>query len=84
MRSLFPVIVPEHLWERVNAVDSNGYVIATIFGPPLAAALVTIFGGPVALLEPAVAFGLSAAAMIGIPEPSTARRLDRQAAPRRA
>ena len=72
VRSLFPVIVPEHLWERVNAVDSNGYVIATIFGPPLAAALVTIFGGPVALLGTAVAFGLSAVAMIGIPEPSTA------------
>ena len=72
LRSLFPVIVPEHLWERVNAVDSNGYVVATIFGPPLAAALVTIFGGPVALLGTAVAFGLSAAALIGIPDPPTA------------
>ena len=38
LRSLFPIIVPRHLWERVNAVDSNGYVIATIVGPPLAAA----------------------------------------------
>ena len=71
LRSLFPVIVPEHLWERVNAVDSNGYVVATIFGPPLAAALVTIFGGPVALLGTAIAFGLSALAMVGIPDPPT-------------
>lgn len=69
LRSLFPMIVPEHLWERVNAIDSNGYVVATIFGPPLAAALVTIFGGPVALLGTAIAFGLAAVAMIGIPDP---------------
>ncbi len=72
LRSLFPVMVPEHLWERVNAVDSNGYVIATIFGPPIAAALVTIFGGAVALLGTSVAFGLSALAMVGIPDPPTA------------
>jgi MFS family permease len=69
LRSLFPMIVPEHLWERVNAIDSNGYVVATIFGPPLAAALVTIFGGQVALIGTAVAFGLAAVAMIGIPDP---------------
>lgn len=72
LRSLFPIIVPEHLWERVNAVDSNGYVIATIFGPPLAAGLVSIFGGPAALLGTAVAFGLAALAMVGIPDPPTA------------
>ena len=24
LRSLFPIMVPEPLWERVNAVDSNG------------------------------------------------------------
>ncbi len=71
LRSLFPIIVPEHLWERVNAVDSNGYVIATIFGPPLAATLVTVFGGPLALVGTSVAFGLAALAMVGIPDPAT-------------
>jgi MFS family permease len=71
LRSLFPIIVPERLWERVNAIDSNGYVIATIFGPPLAAALVTIFGGQVALIGTAIAFGLAALAMVGIPDPAT-------------
>jgi MFS family permease len=69
LRSLFPMIVPEHLWERVNAVDSNGYVVATIIGPPLAASLVTIAGGPETLLATAVAFGLAAVVMAGIPEP---------------
>ena len=39
VRSLFPLIVPPHLWERVNAIDSTGYVLASILGPPLAAAL---------------------------------------------
>jgi MFS family permease len=71
VRSLFPVIVPEHLWERVNAVDSNGYVIATIIGPPLAAGLVTVVGGAVALLVTAVGFGVAAVAMLGIPDPET-------------
>jgi MFS family permease len=69
LRSLFPIIVPKHLWERVNAVDSNGYVVATIFGPPLAAALVALLGGQVALLGTGVAFGLAALAMVGIPDP---------------
>jgi MFS family permease len=69
LRSLFPMIVPEPLWERVNAVDSNGYVVATIIGPPLAASLVTIVGGPATLLGTAVAFGIAAAVMTGIPDP---------------
>jgi MFS family permease len=71
VRSLFPIIVPEPLWERVNAVDSNGYVIATIIGPPLAAGLVALLGGPQALLGTGVVFGIAAVAMIGIPDPET-------------
>jgi MFS family permease len=70
LRSLFPVMVPEPLWERVNAVDSNGYVAATIVGPPIAAALVGLFGGPVALLAIGVAFGIAAAALVGVPDPA--------------
>lgn len=71
LRSLFPIIVPPHLWERVNAFDSNGYVVATIVGPPVAAGLVGVAGGPVALLGTGVAFGIAAIAMIGIPDPPT-------------
>ncbi|MDP9483180.1 MAG: MFS transporter, partial [Chloroflexota bacterium] len=69
LRSLFPILVPKHLWERVNAVDSNGYVFATILGPPLAAGLVAVFGGATALIAIAGAFGLAAVAMIGVPDP---------------
>lgn len=69
LRSLFPVLVPEHLWERVNAVDSNGYVVATILGPPIAAAVVTVLGGPVALVMIGALFGVAAVALVGAPDP---------------
>src|SRR5262245_61881092 len=46
LRSLFPLIVPSHLWERVNAIDSTGYVVATIVGPPFAAVLLASGVGP--------------------------------------
>jgi Na+/melibiose symporter-like transporter len=72
LRSLFPILVPRHLWERVNAIDSNGYVVATIIGPPLAAALVATIGGPAAILGIAAAFGVAAAVMVGVPEPRIA------------
>jgi MFS family permease len=69
VRSLFPILVPEHLWERVNAVDSNGYVVATILGPPAAAGLVALFGGAVALIVIGVAFGAAVLALFGVPDP---------------
>jgi predicted MFS family arabinose efflux permease len=71
LRTIFPIMVPSHLWERVNAVDSNGYVVATILGPPLAASLVAILGAPEALIAIAVPFGLAALVLIGMPEPET-------------
>ncbi len=70
LRSLFPILVPEPLWERVNAVDSNGYVVATIIGPPIAAVLVAVLGGPVALLIIGAAFGIAAAVLFGVPDPA--------------
>ena len=69
LRSLFPILVPEHLWERVNAVDSNGYVVAIILGPPAAAAMVALFGGAVALIVIGLAFGFAALVLIGVPDP---------------
>ncbi len=69
LRSLFPILVPRPLWERVNAVDSNGYVVATIIGPPLAAGLVAAVGGPATIMAIAVAFGVAAVVMVRVPEP---------------
>jgi MFS family permease len=71
LRSLFPIIVPEPLWERANAIDSNGYVVATIIGPPLAAGLVAVVGGQLTLLVTAVGFGAAALVLIGVPDPQT-------------
>ena len=71
LRSLFPLIIPSHLWERVNALDSTGFVIAMIVGPPLAAGLVALCGGPVALIVIAGSFGLAAIVIAGSSEPST-------------
>ena len=69
LRSLFPILVPEPLWERVNAVDANGYVLATIIGPPIAAVLVALIGGATALLVIGVAFGIAAFVLVGVPDP---------------
>lgn len=71
LRSLFPLLAPSHLWERVNAVDSNGYVVATIVGPPLAAALVGLIGGAETLLLVAGLYGIAALVLIGSPDPQT-------------
>jgi MFS family permease len=72
LRSLFPLIVPERLWERVNAVDSNGYLVATILGPPIAAALVSLVGGATTLILIGLLYGGATVAMIGAPDPISA------------
>lgn len=71
LRSLLPLIVPRPLWERANAVDSNGYVIATLIGPPAAGALVAFAGGPLALAVVGAVFALAAVVMVGMPDPRT-------------
>ena len=71
VRTLFPILVPQPMWERANAIDSNGYVVSTVLGPALAGALVAAFGAPAALL---VTGGVSASAAviaIGLRDPST-------------
>jgi MFS family permease len=71
LRSLLPLMVPKPLWERANAVDSNGYVLATLVGPPLAGTIVQLAGGPQSLLVVAALFVLAAIVLIGIPDPAT-------------
>jgi len=71
LRTLFPIMAPVELWERVNAVDSNGYVVATILGPPLAAALVAFIGAPEAMIAISIPLGLAAVVIVGLQEPKT-------------
>lgn len=69
-RSLFADLVPTHLQERVNAVDSSGYQIALIAGPPIAATLFAFAGAPATFAAIAVAYGLSALFTYGLGEPA--------------
>lgn len=69
VRTLFPIIVPARLWERANAIDSNGYVVASIFGPAAAGALVAGFGPSATLAGIAAVFVLAAIAASGLRDP---------------
>lgn len=69
LRSLFPMMAPRHLWERVNALDSSGYVVATIIGPPLAAALVAFLGPRVAVMAIAIPYAFAALILVPVREP---------------
>ncbi|MGA3056412.1 MAG: MFS transporter [Candidatus Limnocylindrales bacterium] len=71
LRSLFPLLVPETLWERVNAVDSNGWVLATLVGAPLGAVAAQLLGFEAALLLIAAGYLVAAAVMVGAPDPRT-------------
>jgi MFS family permease len=71
LRTLFPIIVPKRLWERANALDSNGYVVATLVGPPAAGLLVQLVGGPATLLVIAALFGAAAVVFVGVVDPHT-------------
>jgi MFS family permease len=71
LRSLFPLMVPEPLWERVNALDSNGWVVATVVGAPLGAVVAQIVGFEAALIGIAAAYALAAVVMFGAPDPRT-------------
>jgi len=70
-RSLYPLLVPRRLWDRVNAVDSALYVLATLIGPPIAGGLVAAAGGPVAIIALGLVFGASALVMTGITDPES-------------
>ena len=72
LRSLFPLVVPEQLWERVNAVDSNGWLLATLVGAPFGALSAQILGFEAALSIIAAAYLVSAVRMIGAPDPRIA------------
>jgi MFS family permease len=71
-RTLFPILVPQEMWERANGFDSSGHVIATLIGAPLAGALVGVVGGERALAGAAAVFVLAALVMVRLPDPVTA------------
>jgi MFS family permease len=72
LRSLFPIIVPPPLWGRVNAMDSNGYLVSTLVGPPIAAILVQVIGGPETLMIIGVMYAVAAVILLGVHDPTGA------------
>ena len=65
-RSLFPMVIPAHLWDRANAVDSMFYMVTTVLGPPLAGAIVALASPEAAIGATAVVFLAGAATLAGM------------------
>lgn len=77
LRSMVPLMLPRHLWDRGNAADSVGYTAVAIGGPALAGGLVGALGPDVALVVTAATFALAALVMIGMREPGMASESSR-------
>ncbi len=71
LRSLFPLLAPKELWERVNAVDSNGWVLATVVGAPLGAVAAQVAGFEAAMLGIAAAYVAAGVVIFRAPDPRT-------------
>jgi MFS family permease len=68
-RSLFPLMLPRHLWDRANGVDSSLYSLTTVIGPAIAGIAVARFGPEGAFLVAATVVGIAAVSLIGVREP---------------
>jgi hypothetical protein len=69
VRTLFPLLVPRPLWERANAIDSNGYVVSSIVGPALAGALFATVGGLWTIALTSAMYVVAAVVTIGVRDP---------------
>ncbi|HEV2249451.1 MAG TPA: MFS transporter, partial [Candidatus Limnocylindria bacterium] len=65
-RSLFPMVIPQRLWDRANAVDSMFYMVTTVLGPPLAGAIVAFFSPEAAIAATAIVFVVGAVTLAGV------------------
>jgi MFS family permease len=69
VRTMFPLIVPRALWERANAIDSNGYVVSSVFGPAIAGALVATVGSVWALALTSALYAVAAIITVPLRDP---------------
>ncbi|HEY0831033.1 MAG TPA: MFS transporter, partial [Candidatus Dormibacteraeota bacterium] len=74
VRSLFPTVVPGHLWERANALDGSSGVLAQVIGAPLAGVLVGFAGGEWALAATATLYACAGLAIVRIRDPGEKQR----------
>ena len=68
-RSLFPLMLPRHLWDRANGLDSSLYSLTTVVGPALAGVTVARFGPEAAFLVAASVMAIAAVSLLGVREP---------------
>jgi MFS family permease len=68
-RTLFPLLVPRELWDRANAIDSGGFVLAIVAGPGIVGVVVATWGTVAGLVATAVMFGLAALVLVGLADP---------------
>lgn len=76
LRSMFPSLVPGHLWERANALDTSSDVLSAVIGAPLGGLLVGYLGGEWALAATAAMFALAGLAMFRVKDPTAKHRGD--------
>jgi MFS family permease len=69
VRTMFPLIVPRPLWERANAIDSNAYVVSSIFGPAIAGVLVATLGSLWALALTSALYAVAAVITVPLRDP---------------
>lgn len=69
-RALFPILAPTHMWERANALDSSGHVIASLLGAPLGGAIVGFAGPEWALAATGAGYVAAAALMSRVQDPT--------------
>jgi MFS family permease len=72
LRTLFPVLVPPHLWERANALDSTAFVTAAMIGPVVAAGAIAVLGPAPAMVALGIPYGLAVLALRGVRLPRSA------------
>src|SRR5207245_6533104 len=69
VRTLVPLLVPRRRGERANAIDSNGYVVSSIFSPAIAGALVATVGSIWTLALTSAMYVVAAGITVGVRDP---------------
>jgi MFS family permease len=72
MRSILPILLPRHLWDRANALDSSTDLAATLVGPALGGAVIGIAGATAGVAAVAVGFAGAAVVTFRLGDPTGA------------
>ncbi|HEV2012508.1 MAG TPA: MFS transporter [Candidatus Dormibacteraeota bacterium] len=68
-RSLFPLMLPQDLWDRANGLDTSLYAVTAIIGPAIAGVVVARFGPEMGLLVTASVAAMAAVSLVGVHDP---------------